>query len=107
MSSERDLHRVRAVHPDWTIRCEARPEWAAYVAQRAQVITTLMLNELETRLAREIPAGADPRIIAARELLGAHHQPLVMAPGDLRPLLSRHQRGLAGLLDVLGQKAGW
>ena len=65
-----------------------------------------MLNELETRLAREIPAGADPRIIAARELLGAHHQPLVMAPGDLRPLLSRHQRGLAGCSMSSGRRLG-
>ena len=51
------------------------------------------------------PWRTDPRVTRARGLLGEHHQPLVMTPGDIRHLLARFQRAAAELLDVIdGQR---
>jgi hypothetical protein len=52
------------------------------------------------RIDGSIPAG-DPRVNAARVLLAGHREPLTMTPGDLRTLLARYQRALAGLLDLI------
>ncbi len=102
MTGDSALERIRAEHPAWTIRRKAGPEWVAYVAQRVLVLTAPTPGELETRLAAAEPA-AGPRVTAARELLAEPHQPLVMTPGDLRQLLARYQRRLAGLLEVIEQ----
>ncbi len=101
MSSERDLDRVRAAHPAWSIRREAGPEWVSYAAQRVLVVQEPTLAGLEARLAEDDPAGSDPRVTAARELLAERHEPLTMTPGDVRQLLARYQRRLHELLEVV------
>ena len=50
-----------------------------------------------------IPAD-DERVTRARALLAEMHQPLTMSPGDVRHLLSRFQRGVTELLDVIDGK---
>jgi hypothetical protein len=94
------LETVRAAHPDWTIRHDAGPDWSAYTAQRVQVVVTSTLDELSARLGGD--TAADPRVIAAAELLAERHQPITMTPGDLRQLLARYQRRLHELLEAFG-----
>lgn len=102
------LGRIRTQHPDWVIRREAGQDWTCWTAQRVQVITAPSLAELESKLTAAMagPAGSDPRVTAARELLSEQHQPLTMTPGDLRALLARYQRRLHELLEGAGQEAG-
>jgi hypothetical protein len=52
------------------------------------------------RLDGSLPAG-DERVNRARILLAERHEPLTMTPGDLRGLLARQQRVVAGLLEVI------
>jgi len=108
MTSSEHLARLTAQHPDWVIRREAGQDWTCWTAQRVQVITAPSLAELEPKLtaATAGPAGPDPRVTAARELLGEQHEPLTMTPGDLRQLLARYQRRLRELLEGQGRRPG-
>ena len=45
----------------------------------------------------------DPRISRARELLAERRQPAVLSVHELRILLSRFQRAVAGLVDVIDE----
>jgi hypothetical protein len=47
------------------------------------------------------PAGIVAAAVRAHMLLAEGHQPLTMAPGDLRKLLARYQRGLQELADAV------
>ena len=47
------------------------------------------------------PAGTAAAALRAHMLLAESHQPLTMAPGDLRKLLARYQRGLRELADAV------
>jgi hypothetical protein len=50
----------------------------------------------------EIIARAQERALS---LLSEHHEPLSMAPGDVRTLLARYQRGLSELAEAVGPPA--
>ena len=45
----------------------------------------------------------DPRTVAAAELLAERHQPSALSTADLRGLVAKYERRLAGLLDVIGE----
>jgi hypothetical protein len=45
--------------------------------------------------------AADPRVVAAAELLAERHQPSALATAQLRRLLAMYERRMRGLLDVI------
>ena len=58
--------------------------------------------------AAAVPGGlrtltTDPRTVAAAELLAERHQPSALSTADLRGLVAKYERRLAGLLDVIGE----
>ena len=48
-----------------------------------------------------LPLTADPRVIAAADLLAERHQPSALSTAQLRGLVAKYQRRLRGLLDVV------
>ena len=45
----------------------------------------------------------DPRTVAAADLLAERHQPSALSTADLRGLVSKYERRLRGLVDLIGE----
>jgi hypothetical protein len=70
------LERLADEHPDWTIRRNAGQDWVCWTAQRAQVITAPVLDELAARLdLADVVTAGDPRVIAAAALPARERDP--------------------------------